>query len=743
MAEELCYIGRAMERQEAPDKARGRAVYAGDVQLPGMLHGTALRSPFPHARILKIDTAAARAFPGVRAVITAADLPPRRLGKQIKDQPLLAQDRVRFVGERVAVVAAADEDIARRAAALIRVDYEPLPAVFEIEEAIQADAPLVHANIKEYLPSGAGVTGNVYAGERIAAGDLEAGWAQSDYIFEDTFSTQSVHQGYLENHATIVMAEKDGRATIWSSSKAPFGLRQHLAEYIGVPENHLRILALTIGGDFGGKGVVMDEPLCYYLSLLTGRPVRMAMRRSEELAAANPRHPSRITIKSGLKKSGELVARQIREVFNSGAYGGAKPTLVVESFNKAAGPYRIPHLLLEAYSVYSNNEPCGYCRSPGHAQTVFAVESHMDMLARRLKMDPCAFRLLNVLKEGEAAPTGEMWRDLRGREVLEMAARLGDWQAARPEGSGLGLALAYRGTGGGESGAVVKVNNDGSVEVITGAVETGTGSWTILCQIAAEELGIDPKMVRVVQGDTSVAPSDSGSAASRATYTAGWAVQKAAQKAAVLLKETAAAMLGCPPGELVIREGNFQRLSHPEHLLTLREVAAKTCKRGPLITHGSFEGRSKDTVAFAAQLAEVKVDKETGAVQVTRLVAVTDSGRIINPAAAEGQVEGCVMQGIGFTLWEDLAKRGGQLCSSALADYHQPTSLDLPKMDVVFLESAPGPTPFGGKGIGEVPITPVAAAIANALADATAVRITDLPLTPEKVWRALQKKANK
>ncbi len=733
-------IGKPTARQEAPDKVRGRTVYAGDVYLPGMLHGAALRSPLPHARILAVDPSAALACPGVKAVLTAADLPQRRLGKQIKDQPVLAHDRVRFTGERVAAVVADTEEIARRAAALIRVEYEPLPAVFEIEEALQAGAPLVHEDMADFLKPGEHPTGNTYACERIVTGNLEDGWAESDYVYEDVFSTQSVHQGYLENHVTIALAEPDGRCTFWSTSKSPFGLRQHLAEYVGVPENHIRVLALPVGGDFGGKGVVMDEPLCYYLSLCTGRPVRMAMRRGEELAGANPRHPSVISIKSGVKKNGELVARQIREFFNSGAYGGTKPSLIVESYTRAAGPYRIPHLLLEAYSVYSNNEPCGYCRGPGHAQVVFAVESHMDMLARRLAMDPLAFRQLNVLQEGEAAPTGERWIDLRGREVLETVARLGGWQAARRPGTGRGLALAYRSTGGGESGAVVKVNSDGSVEVLTGAAESGTGSWTVLRQIAAEELGVAPQAVRVVQGDTAVAPFDSGSAASRATFVSGWAVCLAAQKAAAILKEAAAGILGCAPGEVIVQEGIFRQSARPDQVVFLSEVAAKVCKRGPLIAHGSFSGRSKDTVAFAAQLAEVKVDRETGAVEVTRLATVTDVGRVINPPAAEGQVEGSVVQGMGFALWESLAKQEGRLCSSSAADYHQPTSLDLPEMETVFLEGAVGPAPFGGKGIGELLLPPVAAAIANALEEAPGVRIKDLPLTPEKVWRAIARK---
>ena len=740
MSDEFIYIGKAAQRQEAPDKVAGRAVYAGDIYLPGMLYGAVLRSPFPHARIVRIDPAAALSCPGVKAVITANDLPLLRLGENIKDQPVLAQDKVRFAGERIAAVAAVDEDTARRAAALIRVEFEPLPAVFESEEAMAADAPLVHASIADYCTPDPKAAGNLYGYKRIATGNVDEGWAQSDYIFEDSFTTPSSHQGYLENHAALAMVERDGRATIWTSNKSPFRIREQLAEYIGLPENYFRIVAPMIGGEFGGKGAMMDEPLCYYLSQITGRPVRMVMRRSEELAAANPRHPTLITIKSGLKKNGELVARQVRIVYNSGAYGGVKPGLVLEGHSKTAGPYRIPHLLIEGYAVYSNNNPCGHCRAPGHPQAVFAVESHMDLLARRLGMDPLAFRLLNVLKEGETAPTGEKWHDLRAREVLETAATVGGWGKVKPAGVGRGLALAYRNTGGGESGAVVKVNNDGSVEVITGATETGTGSWTILRQIAAEELGIDTPMVRLIPGDTSVAPFDRGSGASRETHVAGWAVRQAAQEVAAVLKKSAAKLLDCAIDEILVQKGSFWQAGQAEHCLSLVQVVEAAGKKGPIISHASYEARKRDTVAFTAHLAEVRVDEETGAVEVSRLVAVHDIGRVINPPAAEGQVEGSAVQALGFTLWEDLTKQEGKLCSSSLADYHQPTSLDLPEVEVVFVEGAYGPAPYGGKGIGEVPVVPVAAAIANALEDAVGIRMRDLPLTPERVWQAIQKK---
>jgi len=739
MITELSCIGKPTERPDAFDKVEGRTRYVGDLYLPGMLHGASLRSKHSHARIVKLDTSVALALPGVKAVLTAADVPRRRLGERLKDQPLLAEGIVRFAGERLAVVAAEDEATARRAIELIQVEYEQMPAILEIEGALRLGASQVHKDMDEYLKTGDHIGGNVYAYERITRGNLEDGWAKSDHIFEDTFTTQSVHQGYLENHAALAAVEPDGRATIWSSNKAPFVLREQLAAYIGIPEECLRIVAPSIGGEFGGKGAVMDEPLCYYLSLTTGRPVRMVMQRSEELAASNPRHPSVISIKSGMKNNGELIARQVSVRFDSGAYGGAKPNLLLQGFNKTAGPYRIPNLLIEGYSIYTNNDPCGQCRAPGHPQAVFAVESHMDMLAKRLDMDPLAFRLLNVLNEGEEAPTGEKWHHLRAREVLETAAQQGGWYDFRQEGTGLGLALGYRNTGGGQSGAVVTISADGQIEVLTGITDPGTGAWTILSQIAAEELGVSPLAVRIVPGDTSIAPSDRGSSASRVTHVAGWAVKNASVEAASILKKAASQILGCASSEVEMRAGRFWSTSPGRGNITYAEVASVACAQGPIICPGFYDGQSKDTVAFAAHLAKVRIDRETGGIIVERLVAVHDIGRVINPPAAEGQVEGSVMQGIGFALWEDLAKQEGKLFSTALADYHQPTSLDLPDVEVVFLEGACGPAPFEGKGIGEVSIIPVAAAIANALEDAAGIRLVELPLTPEKVWLALQK----
>jgi len=428
-------VGKPVTREDGPDKVSGHTRYSGDLILPGMLWGKVLRSPVPHARIVHIDIAGALKLPGVHAVLTGRDLAGMLVGRTLRDTPLLAQDKVRFVGEKVAAVAADNLDTAEEALTLIEVEYAELPAIFDPIQAMRPEAPVVHDGAPIYEgPSGpVQPRGNISHHETWSGGDVEQGFRESDLIFEHTFTTPWVHQGYLEPYACMVDIDEAGRIQVWANNKQPFRLRWQLASALGVPEDRIRVNPCAIGGDFGGKAGAMDVPLAYALAQRAGRPVKMIMSYVEELMAGNPRHPSVITIKSGVKQDGQLWARQTRVVYNGGAYGGFRGSLTLSGGRQAGGgPYRIPHFRIDNYMMYTNNIPCGSYRAPGEPQAVFAVESHTDMIARAMGIDPYAFRLKNVVHEGEVSGTGQFFRHVRGEETLRRAAEAANWGAPLP-----------------------------------------------------------------------------------------------------------------------------------------------------------------------------------------------------------------------------------------------------------------------------------------------------------------------
>lgn len=732
-------VGQSLPRSDALAKVTGEALYTGDIRLSGCLEAKVLRSPLPHARILHIDTSRAERLPGVATVITAKDLPPRRYGHGIADQPVLARDRVLFVGERVAAVAAADEATAEEAVELIRVEYEELPAVTDPLEAMGEGAPVLHPELASYRGGPrAPEAPNVVAHVTYGVGDVEAGFRQADIVYEDTFRTPVVHQGYLEPHACLVEIGTAGKVRIWTTTKSPFELRAHLAELLGLPMSSIEVHYSYLGGDFGGKGAIMDEPICYYLALKSGRPVRLTMTVAEELTAANPRHAAIITIKSGLKRDGELVARQVRVVFDAGAYAGANTHPVVAGARRALGPYRIPHTRIDAYAVYTNSVPAGHCRAPGDPQVFFAVESHTDMLAARLGLDPVEFRRKNLLREGDLSPTGLAWEGICALEVMEKALSLSDWGKPKPSPYvGRGLAVTERTVGAGASTAVVKLHPDGGATVVTGATDPGTGSHTALRQVAAEELGLPVERVALAWGSTGLAPYDQGSGSSRVTHVAGQAVRLAVQDALAQLKQALGARLGVTAEAITFQDGAFS-LPHGQRLSLSEALALLGRARNVIIGRGSYVAEEIRHTCFSCQVAEVAVDPETGYVEVRKVVAVNDIGRAINPAAARGQVEGAVVQGIGFALTEELPHPDGIPRVTALADYKMLTTLDAPAVESHLLEGALGPGPFGAKSIGEQPIAAAAPAVANAIYDAVRVRLTELPITPEKLRRALK-----
>lgn len=717
-------VGKPIGRLDGIEKVRGEARYSGDVTLPGLCWGKALRSPLPHARILRIETSKARGLPGVLAVLTARDLPSILVGRRMFDMPLLARDGVRFIGEKVAVVAALDPDIAEEALTLIEVEYEDLPAVFDPIEAIKDGAPLLHENPGAYegaLPERPHP--NVQSVLRYRLGDVEAGLREADRIFEHTFRTQLHHQGYIEPTAGVVAIDEDGRVQVWASNKMPFRLRELLSHALQLPKEKIRVNLTPIGGDFGGKGSLMDLPLSYHLARVTGRPVKMVMRYTEELMAGNPRHPAVITLRTGVDKNGRIVARRVKALYNGGAYAAFKPTPSVNLLGAStgAGVYRIPHLLIESFCVYTNTVPCGHVRSPGEPQMVFAEESHMDMIAKELSLDPADLRRRNLLQDGDLLPDGHPLEHVRARETLEAALEASDWSKEKPgPWIGRGVAMSHRHIGAGFTNARVRLETDGTVTLSIALPDTGTGAYLVLCQVVAEVLGLPIDSVHIEVLSTDAFASDSGVGGSRVTHTGG----QAAYHAAEALKEQISAetkKLGTPGASLA--------------------AIAQAAARGGKALEASYfyDAKAHGAVTcFSAQVAEVAVDPTTGQLTVRRFTTAHDVGTIINPIGHQGQIEGGLIQGLGFALMEEMKTEDGRISTLSLGDVKLPTIQDIPPLTTVLLEDPVGPGPFRAKAIGEGSISPVAPAIANAVADACGVRIMDLPITAEKVYFALR-----
>ena len=749
----LVSVGQPTGHIEGPEKVTGRARYTADVALPDMLWGKCLRSPFPHARIISIDVSRARELPGVHAVITGADLPDRRIGRFFLDMPVLARDVVRFVGEKVVAVAADSIDIVEEALTLIEVEYEELPAVFDAVEAMQDDAPRVHTDTSGYayppIPEFAHKGDdrlfppipNVVSQVLYHHGDIEAGLAQAAQVFAHTFTIPPVHQGYIEPHASVVQIEPHGKVNLWISNKTPFIARAQFAAGIGVEEDQVRVNTAPLGGDFGGKGSLMDSVVCYHLAAQSGRPVKMVMTYTEELMAGNPRHAATITMQTGVTADGHITARKAKLVFSCGAYSAFTPLHTVHGSVHAGGPYRIPHLEIEVLRSYTNTVPAGHMRAPGAPQIVFAVESHMDLIAHELGLDPLAFRLRNTLQEGDHAPLGEQWRMIRCTETLEAAAEGAGWSTEKAPHVGRGIGMYDREPGAfGPSSATLTLNADATLTLMTGAVDTGTGSFTILQQIVAEEFQLPLERVSVVQGDTDTASWEVGAGGSRLTHMAGQSTLLAVQELKAALSGVAAQHLNQAAEKIQFQAGYF--LTGDEQQIDLATLATWAEQQGemPLSRIGNYVPDPVDVTSFCAQVAEVEVDPETGQVTLRKLTTAHDVGTILNPLTHQGQIEGGVAQGIGQALMEHLLIQDGSVTSLHLGDYKLPTAMDMPELKTVLVESNAGPAPYAGKAVGEHSNVAIPAAVANAVFDAVGVRLMDLPVTAEKVYAGLRRK---
>ena len=740
MATTQSAIGRSITRGEGPDKVTGKSIYTADISVPGMLWGRVLRSPYPYARIVNIDTSKALALPGVYAVVTGQDVPETRVGRRMLDMPILAQDVVRFVGEKVAAVAAGSKDICDEALLLIEVEYEELDAVFDAEEAMESSAPDLHPDMESYtgLPQPPSGIKNTFAHITWEKGDIEQGFKESDIIFEHSFNAQLMHQAYIEPHACIVDASEGNQVNIWANNKDPYMLRDQVSAAWGVPTENIVLHPTSIGGDFGGKGSFMDVPLCYYLSKYSGRPVKMVMDYIQELMAGNPRHPAVMTIKTGVMKDGTIVARQARAIFDSGAYGAFKPRAYLGGADHLCGVYRMPNARIDSYTVYTNNVPRGHMRSPAKPQVVFAVESHMDMIAAELHMDPYEFRLKNVMREGDASPIGRHWSQIKALDTLEAANKAANVGKTRPANTGIGMAMTDLVQGTGQFAAKIGLSDEGKPELHMAFWDTGTGSHTVLRQMVAEELTLNTSDVQIILETTANMPFSAGSGGSRVTLSAGKAVVAAAVDLREKLVKAASPLLDAPEEQVSLQNGLLMAAGRS---VTIAEVLAATGSES-LTGEAHQTPEAPDLTSFCTQIAEVHVDPETGEITVKKIISAHDIGAILNPLNHQGQIEGGMIQGLGYALMEELELEDGHISNLSFGDYKIPTSADIPTMETVLIQGDVGPAPYESKGIGESSNIPVAGAIANAVFDAVGVRITDLPVTADKVLSKLQELGN-
>ena len=741
------WIGKRTIRPDGEDKVTGRAAFGADFAQAGMLWGKILRSPHPHARIKSIDLGGAAAAPGVKAVMSGADLVDFPLDTPVMVGPadmrfvsrnVMARDKALYAGHAVAAVAATSAAAAEAALELIHVDYEPLPWVIDVEEAMQPDAPVLHEFLRTAGDTAAAdAPTNVASRTAFTLGDIGPGFAAADVVVEHDFKTKPVHQGYIEPHACLVSVAADGRATIWSSSQGQFMVRNATAKMTGARLSDIRAIPAEIGGGFGGKTIVYLEPLAYTLSRKAGAPVKMAMTREEVFRATGPTAGSSNTIKIGARRDGRIVAAQATFRFQAGAFPGSP---VRAAANCAFAPYAIDNVEVVGYDVVANRPKCNAYRAPGSPIAAFGVESVIDELARQLDIDPIKFRLKNAAREGTRAAYGPTYRRIGFEETLQAAEAHPHYAAAKSRRQGRGVACGFWFNVGGESSAHVNVNEDGTVAVTTGHPDIG-GSRASMVNIVAETLGIHYRDVSAQVGDTNTIGFSATTGGSRVTFAAGTAVSEATERVVRQLRERAAMLWDIDPEAVDWQNGH----AHPAGAnagdfepLSLAELAAKAAQTGgPIAAQVSVNAQGA-APAFATHICDVEVDEETGRVDVVRYTAVQDAGRAIHPGYVEGQMQGGVAQGIGWALNEEyIFDAAGQLDNAGFLDYRMPVASDLPMIDTVIVEVPNDAHPHGVRGVGEVPIAPPMAAVANAIYDAVGLRLRELPMSPPKVLAAL------
>jgi CO/xanthine dehydrogenase Mo-binding subunit len=749
-------IGQSVRRSDGDAKVRGAAVYGIDYEEPRMLHGRLVRSPLAAARIVQVDTRRAESLPGVHAVATAADVPGVS-GWLVKDQPLLARDVVRYAGEPVAAVAAETIEQADAAARAVEVELEPLEPVAHLESALAPDARLIHPEWGSYATIVEGPReGNMAWAASLTRGDVEDAFARADLVVEDEFESSRQHQLSIEPRCAVARYER-GRYIIHSSTQYPFNVRDRVADILGVRASAVRVIATTVGGGFGGKLDASLEPYCALLARKTGRPVKLVNTRQEEFAGGTPRENAIVRIRSAVSRDGEILGQEATCLMDAGAYAGETPA--IGSIPQLVYPsaYRVGSVRYETRVVYTNTPPTGAFRGVCGPYVVFALERHMDHVAAELGVDRRELRLRNLIRAGDTYPNGQELADAAFHEAFERLEQLAPWaQANEPRPyHGAGLAAVAWLTNPQPGSATLKLNEDGTVGVITGATEIGTGAVAAgVVQVVAEELGVRPEEVVVLPPDTDAATFDAGAQGSRTLFHAGNAVRIAAEEVRAKVFETASRMMEVAAADLELAEGAVRIVGASDRATPLADVAQEALwATGPIVGSGTYvsppvpydEGcmvgamfTGFNAVTFHVHFAEVRVDPETGRVEVLRYVVVQDVGRAINPSAIEGQVQGGVAQGLGYALYERLDTANGIYVQQDLEAYRLPTALDVPPIEIVLLEHPAPHGPFGAKGVAEPPVVPVAAAVGNAVSAAIGRPVSRLPITPHDVLAALR-----
>jgi putative selenate reductase molybdopterin-binding subunit len=777
-------VGKPEPKVDAVKLALGKPAFADDLELRGMLHAKILHSKFAHAVIRNIDTSRARALPGVHAVLTYKDVPRVPYSTAGQSDPIPGpldtfslDQKVRFVGDRVAFVAAESIEVAAQALELIQVEYDSLPAVFNPVDAIKEGAPVIHDE-PDYVPfDRSDPSHNLAAAIRIDIGDVEAGFRHADFIFEDEYVVPKVQQASIEPHVAITWWDENDRLVIRTSTQVPFHVRRILAPVLGLQPKQIRVIKPRVGGGFGGKQEVLIEDAAAHLTIATGRPVRLEYTRQEEFAASRSRHPMRVRLKTGVRKDGRILANAMHVLSDTGAYGCHALTVAGNTGHKSMALYpgnaQSPNIRFYADVVYTNTPPSGAFRGYGVPQGFFPLEVHMERIARSLGIDPVAYRLRNALKAGDEHPFSRVWSEGREpkpeivrtcglRECAALAMRVAGWEDKFGDEAwhtvptkpwlrrGIGLALVMQGTAIpylDMGSATIKMNDDGSFNLLCGATDLGTGSDTVLAQMAAETLGCPVEDILPYSSDTDFTPFDKGAYASSTTYISGYAVVKAAEDAARQIRCVAARMINRMAGPEVSSDEidlHDRRAWTPDgRSVRLSDVALNSLhheNQHQIMGVGSYVS-PESPPPFAVQIAEVTVDTQTGQVTPDRLIMVVDAGRIVNPLTASGQVEGGMAQALGYALCEEMRyDREGNPLQKSFADYHVLSANEMPRMDVAFVETFEPSHPFGVKAVAEIPMDGVAPAIVNAIADAADVWIKEIPVTPERVWCALRDK---